>query len=88
MGEYPTNCQLDGIKQADIFKIGLDGMVELIRECWSDYGKLEFDGSVLFLATGGWSGNEDIINALADNIVFWSKYWKKSERGGGYTFEL
>jgi hypothetical protein len=38
------------------------------------------------LKTGGWSGNEDIINALQQNVVFWTKYWRTSKRGGFYAF--
>lgn len=87
MNEYPTEEQLRAIREASPFEFSLPEIVELIREAWSYYGKLEFDGKKLFLATGGWSGNEDIISAMQDNIGFWTQYWKKSERGGGFTFE-
>lgn len=40
---------------------------------------------VLYMATGGWSGNEDIIGALK-NTFFWMRYWYSSVRGGGFTF--
>ena len=41
----------------------------------------------LELHTGGWSGNEDIIEALAASM-FWLMYWQKSVRNGHYYFEI
>ncbi len=41
----------------------------------------------LYLDTLGWSGNEEIIGVL-QNTAFWILFWKKSERGGHYTFEI
>jgi hypothetical protein len=38
--------------------------------------------------TQGWSGNEDIMEALIKNKWFWMAFWKKSERGGHYYFEI
>jgi hypothetical protein len=40
----------------------------------------------LYLSTGGWSGNEDIIESLRLNFIFWSMCWAKSVRGGHYWF--
>jgi hypothetical protein len=40
----------------------------------------------MVVATGGWSGNEDIIRALQDNRPFWVFCWLESRRGGGYKF--
>lgn len=42
----------------------------------------------LSLSTGGWSGNEDIIEALKQNKYFYSFYWLQSRRGGHYIFEI
>lgn len=39
-------------------------------------------------ATGGWSGNEDLIAALEDNEVFWLMSWEASFRGGLYHFTV
>ena len=43
---------------------------------------------ILSLSTAGWSGNEEIIDALEKNQFFWLMFWTKSERGGRYTFEI
>jgi hypothetical protein len=39
------------------------------------------------LATGGWSGNEDII-ARMDETFFWRKFWYSTVVGGAYTFYI
>ena len=39
-------------------------------------------------STGGWSGNEDLIGALAENTLWWALCWLSSMRGGHYEFEV
>jgi hypothetical protein len=68
------------------FNLTFEEIVDYIKDVWSDYGKLEFDGKTLILCTGGWSGNEEIISALSQNSEFWMQYWSSSERGGKHTF--
>lgn len=38
------------------------------------------------VSTGGWSGNEAIIEALEANRVFWAMSWLQSVRGGHHRF--
>lgn len=40
------------------------------------------------MSTGGWSGNEDVIDALSENWLFWSRCWVSNQRGGHYVFEV
>lgn len=62
-------------------------LLSLLQEMWyvSDY--LIINGRHIELHTGGWSGNEEIIEVLKASM-FWCMYWRKSERGGHYYFEL
>ncbi len=34
------------------------------------------------IATGGWSGNEDMMNMLEQNFIIFGSYWQLSARGG------
>jgi hypothetical protein len=85
---YPIEAELDAIRKLDMAKNGLPEMVELIDEAWNHtYGTSIWENGVLMLATGGWSGNEEIVRALMDNFIFWSIYWRESKRGGAFWFE-
>lgn len=41
----------------------------------------------VYLATGGWSGNESAITALQRGM-FWIAWWQSSHRGGAFTFDV
>jgi hypothetical protein len=88
MSEYPTEKELDIIRQFPIDKVGSMALAQLVVELWhwEDYAKL--NGRRLELHTGGWSGNEDIISALQDNFLFWNLCWEKTTRGGHYHFKI
>ncbi len=68
---------------------------DLIRNSWCNtYGwweeKKEFNGvkgDFVFLSTGGWSDNEEVISSMKENRVFWLSSWVQSRRGGHYVFE-
>jgi hypothetical protein len=88
--EYPDESDLQKIREWDAIKdpFGLVEFIKLICNydaiCWTGkkVWQVEFH-------TCGWSGNEDIINALHDNKhLFWGIYWQKSERGGHYYFKI
>lgn len=38
-----------------------------------------------YISTGGWSGNEGLINAMKANSVFWELCCRDSRPGGHYT---
>jgi hypothetical protein len=40
------------------------------------------------ISTCGWSGNEDVVDALSENWLFWSRCWVSHRRGGHYVFKV
>jgi hypothetical protein len=46
------------------------------------------EGRTYHVSTGGWSGNEEILSAMQDNLIFWMVCWQEHKRGGHYVFEL
>lgn len=44
--------------------------------------------TVFELSTGGWSGCEDVIDALKNNRLWWVCCWRSLHRGGHYSFEV
>ena len=83
---YPTESTLDLIRQ---WSFGdLRGLAEFVCEAWQYDDYANIDGDKMELHTGGWSGNESLIEALQDNTMFWMRCWMKSERGGHFWFEL
>lgn len=41
----------------------------------------------LYISTAGWSGNEEVIQAIQSNWQL-MMYWEQSRRGGHYIFEF
>lgn len=83
--DTPTDADLEKIESWPA--LDMAGLIEFVRELWSDYGRIWRDGPQLHMATGGWSGNEMIVAAL-ERTVFWSMCWERSERGGKHVFCL
>lgn len=94
MGHYPSDIVLERIKNFDVFEEDIKKLLDLIENEWefADVGYIktysENGKNILELHTGGWSGNEEIIDALMENFAFWGAYWWKTERGGHYWFEI
>jgi len=90
--DYPDEESLRQIKEWDILKQGIQGLLDLIEENtnWADRQIHQTGKRVIQYEyhTGGWSGNEDVINALHQNFLFWSMFWKKSTAGGHYYFKI
>lgn len=89
---YPDEKSLKEIKEWDIPKQGIRGLLDLVKENtkWSDR-QIHITGKKVIrfeYHTGGWSGNEDVINALRQNLLFWPLFWVKSIRGGHYYFKI
>lgn len=91
MEEYPTEEELLKIEKWDFEKDGsISEFLDFLRSLWhwEEYFSLKGKRTLEFeLHTGGWSGNEEIIDALSKNFIFWSMCWQKSTRGGNYYFK-
>lgn len=72
-----------------------EGLMELIHPVFSRWGRItktrakDYDEWVISyeLATGGWSGCEQIIRQLRKSM-FWIAYWHKTQRGGLHVFHV
>jgi hypothetical protein len=76
---------LDDIKQWPIEDF--NGLIEHIDPLWSEYGTIKISKRIISLITGGWSGNEDIIGAMQENVLLWTIHWKATVSGGLYVFK-
>ena len=85
---YPTKDELKTVKNWVIERSTdfqeLFDYVESIWH-WRDYATRDYLKAELH--TGGWSGNEEIVDTLKETW-FWGICWVKSTRGGHYYFEL
>jgi len=83
---YPDEEQLAKIKAwpYDDFQ----GLVDFCIAIWTFKDWATRKGRSCRFATGGWSGNEDIIEALQENHLFWMSCWESSHRGGLFKFKL
>src|SRR4051812_17917003 len=98
---YPTDEELKRVEEWPY--TDLLGLMEFVKSIWwmPDWGwkqedKQPEEGDLLHqepypefrLSTGGWSGNESLIDAMQSNEMFWMICWVQSRRGGHYVFEV
>lgn len=92
---YPTEEWINFIKKFDGNTMPIMDFVELWKANWwqLNYGfhmKRKYKGIIkLYVSTGGWSGNEETINAIVSN--FWlniSLGYYQWNRGGHYIFHI
>jgi len=82
---YPTEKELQRIKEWDWQDF--HGLMQFVRELWSfaDWG-FEQQGNTYYISTAGWSGNQSIISAMRENMLWWSMYWVEERKGGHFVF--
>lgn len=93
MNDYPTDIELKTIR---VWKFtGTSSFVDFmkfIKSVGNYWPEESFGwkqrGRTYWISTGGWSGNEDILEAMQENCIFWSVCWVQSKRGGHFTFQL
>lgn len=83
--EYPSESDLDRLEHwpFDDTNAALEFAVSL----WSYPDAIRRYDGVLYMATGGWSGNESVIDAMMHNIGIRCR-WICSTVGGAHEFEL
>lgn len=94
---YPTPESLERLRQAlndDDIKTAARAFYAALREnrypnyCGPD--RVDVRGEVTAVwayHTGGWSGNEDIIEVLQNSVLWWM-FLERYDRGGHYYFRL
>ena len=86
---YPTDEELLKIREWKVDKnFDIHELMDYAYSLWryQDENYFKRIGNSYRLVTGGWSGNEDVIKALQNNLMFWLMYWESSDRGGLHTF--
>lgn len=75
---YPTEESLEFIKNYRDLPARL---VEYVLAAWHWPEYTKWEPPLLELHKGGWSGNEEVIQALMESkSLFWMLFWQKPER--------
>jgi len=83
---YPDDNELEIIKNWN--PMDMTGLLDYIEPMWkyADCGYWGEEDGWYHISTAGWSGNESIIGAMMENIIWWTMYWYSSTCGGHYVF--
>lgn len=89
---YPTEDFLEWLKNYNTFQESQEDLLDEIEAAWwlAEWGfrkHKDKEQTVLFLHTGGWSGNESIISSLEGNLFFWHRFYDSHHAGGHYYFK-
>ena len=90
-GDYPTEEELQELKEwpsSGSNRSRCEHLLDLAKDLWIYEDYFSREGDHYHVSTGGWSGHEDVIDALASNYIFWALCWQQTNRGGHYKFEL
>lgn len=96
---YPTKEELERVANWPLEGFDYPGLIDYVRDLWwpqgSPYGWSEHvyippDARIVTMSTGGWSGNEDLIEAMrkACKGVFWALCFLQERRGGHFVFDV
>jgi len=92
MSNYPTDEELAQLREWDLHDPrGWLEFAKSIGNYWPDDSYWGEDPpGTLHVSTGGWSGNEEIIDAMQEAQwgLLWHQVWESHRRGGHYTFDL
>ena len=99
MGDYPTEADLKFIREFKALERPVMDLVAYLENIWwmPDWGfhlkkrnQKDIIGEPtwrLELHTGGWSGNESIMDAIMQTD-WWMFCWERQVRGGHYSIEI
>lgn len=94
MREYPDEEEVEKVRTWEFtkehdFRAFME-YVKSIGNYWPEemFGWSEDGAGIYHVSTGGWSGNEEILGAMQENLTFWMVCWYSSRRGGHYEFRL
>lgn len=82
---YPTD---ETIRKLERWEYPFHGIVSVLEIIFQDYGNVSLEDRQLILATGGWSGCEEAVCALDNNMLFHAFCWQMSKRGGYHEYTL
>jgi hypothetical protein len=89
---YPTEDGLRLLSEWNIATEDVSTMLKVLQSMWrSNKSGFVLTGKRvqhLQLHTGNLPGNEEIINALKKNEIFWGRYWRTHRKGGHYYFTI
>lgn len=83
---YPEEYELKIIRE---WKSTWIELMYYVKELWQYqeyFVTVDIQPYKFKVSTGGWSGNEDLINELVNNVPFWITCWYSTTRGGHYIF--
>jgi hypothetical protein len=80
---YPEDETLERLSQWD--PMDFEGLAEYLCALWHYPTYIEFDGEVLSISTGGWSGHEEIMASI--NSMWKTFYFYSLHRGGHYVYK-
>lgn len=92
--EYPDEEYLELLRKWDTTDGTWASFMAEVRELWwqESWGWSQFQDTNgvehYLISTGGWSGNESLIEAMQSNVMFWLMCWRQSNRGGHYHFVI
>jgi len=88
---YPSDYELETITAWDYRDpVGWFAYIKSVGNYWPDeaFWWHQAEDGTLRISTGGWSGNESILDAMRQNQMLWSITWESTRRGGHYEFIL
>ena len=89
MDGYPTDETLETIRKWPVTCIeDCEQLLKYCSKCWKYHKYTYKEDEYYIFHIGGWSGNENVIEAMEENRAFWAIAWYGSARGGHYSFKL